>query len=147
MVVFVKKVTHQRPLLADHMLVSEIEREQRLKRNFLLFGSTLLTGGSNQKYCMLSRFVNLYDNTESAIPPGGGFPFSFLLPLSCAARGLPLGLLTLVSSKTLGSLAYLEHSILSSTRDFSTTYFSCSRLQEHWACSAHTEPGNPGSFV
>jgi hypothetical protein len=129
------------------MLVSEIEREQRLKRNFLLFGSTLLTGGSNQKYCMLSRFVNLYDNTESAIPPGGGFPFSFLLPLSCAARGLPLGLLTLVSSKTLGSLAYLEHSILSSTRDFSTTYFSCSRLQEHWACSAHTEPGNPGSFV
>jgi hypothetical protein len=147
LVVFVKKVTHQRPLLADHMLVSEIEREQRLKRNFLLFGSTLLTGGSNQKYCMLSRFVNLYDNTESAIPPGGGFPFSFLLPLSCAARGLPLGLLTLVSSKTLGSLAYLEHSILSSTRDFSTTYFSCSRLQEHWACSAHTEPGNPGSFV
>jgi hypothetical protein len=79
------------------------------------------TGGLNQKYCMLSCFVNLYDNTESAIPPGAGFPFSFLLPLSCAARGLPLGLLMLVSSKTLRSLAYLEHPILSSTRDFSTT--------------------------
>jgi hypothetical protein len=82
-----------------------------------LFGPTLSTGGSNQKHCMLSCFVNLYNNTESAIPPGRGFRFSFLLPLSCAARGLPPGLLTLVSSKTLGSLAYLEHPILSLTRD------------------------------
>jgi hypothetical protein len=49
----------------------------------------------------------LYDNTESATPPGGGFPFSCLMPLSCAACGLPLGLLALVSSKTLGSLAVL----------------------------------------
>lgn len=75
--------------LADHMLVSEIEREQRLKRNFLLFSSTLLTGGSNQKYCMLSRFVNLYNNTESAIPPGGGFPFLSSCPSPVLRVGFP----------------------------------------------------------
>jgi hypothetical protein len=49
-------------------------------------------GGSSQNNCMLSRFVN-FTTILSLQSPGGGFPFSFLLPLSCAARGLPLGLL------------------------------------------------------
>jgi hypothetical protein len=102
-------------------------------------------GGSSQKNCMLSRFVN-FMTILSLQSPRRRFPFFFPpAPLLCCAWASPRPpYASQFQSTWFPSLLGTSYPTVSLTRDFSITYFSCSQLQERWVCRAHTEPGNSG---
>ena len=77
-------------------------------------------------YCLPSIYLAMFMTNRTYSNFCGGFPFFFLLLCSYAARGLPLGLPTLVRFQH-GSLVYYFHygtSYPSSTKDSSAAH-SC----------------------